>query len=86
LAIHISFDFFAEYSGQDRFPAAQNIKIPIHYEIIRPFLPVDQVNVMVGLTGEMKELFVKVKLFPVATSSKKGIPNVAPIAFSSYQG
>jgi len=36
---------------------------------------------MVALTGEMKELFAKVKLFPVATASKKGIPNVAPIAF-----
>ena len=36
---------------------------------------------MVQLTGEMKELFAKVKLFPVATSSKKGIPNVTPIAF-----
>jgi hypothetical protein len=36
---------------------------------------------MVALTGEMKELFAKVKLFPVATASKKGIPNVTPIAF-----
>ncbi|OPY35964.1 MAG: Pyridoxamine 5'-phosphate oxidase [Methanoregula sp. PtaU1.Bin051] len=36
---------------------------------------------MVALTGEMKELFSKVKLFPVATASKKGVPNVAPIAF-----
>jgi predicted pyridoxine 5'-phosphate oxidase superfamily flavin-nucleotide-binding protein len=29
----------------------------------------------------MKDLFSKVKLFPVATASKKGVPNVAPIAF-----
>jgi hypothetical protein len=36
---------------------------------------------MVALSGEMKELFAKVKLFPVATASKKGIPNVTPIAF-----
>ena len=36
---------------------------------------------MVALTNEMKELFAKVKLFPVATASKKGVPNVAPIAF-----
>ncbi len=36
---------------------------------------------MVKLTGEMKELFAKVKVFPVATASKKGIPNVVPIAF-----
>jgi len=36
---------------------------------------------MVELTAEMKDLFSKVKLFPVATASKKGIPNVAPIAF-----
>jgi len=36
---------------------------------------------MVALSAEMKELFGKVKLFPVATASKKGVPNVAPIAF-----
>lgn len=36
---------------------------------------------MVMLNAEMKETFGKVKLFPVATSSKAGIPNVAPIAF-----
>jgi predicted pyridoxine 5'-phosphate oxidase superfamily flavin-nucleotide-binding protein len=36
---------------------------------------------MVALTAEMKDLFSKMKLFPVATASKKGIPNVAPIAF-----
>ena len=35
----------------------------------------------VALTGDMKELFAKVKLFPIATASKKGIPNVTPIAF-----
>jgi len=35
---------------------------------------------MVALTAEMKELFSKVKLFPVGTASKKGIPNVVPIA------
>jgi len=36
---------------------------------------------MVKLTPEMKETFTRNKLFPVATASKKGIPNVAPIAF-----
>ena len=36
---------------------------------------------MVKLTGEIKELFSKIKLFPVATASKKGVPNVVPIAF-----
>jgi uncharacterized protein len=36
---------------------------------------------MVTLNPEIKETFGKVKLFPVATSSKTGIPNVAPIAF-----
>ena len=36
---------------------------------------------MVALTAEMKELFSKVKVFPVATASKQGIPNVVPIAF-----
>jgi uncharacterized protein len=36
---------------------------------------------MVALNAEIKEIFGKVKLFPVATSSKAGIPNVAPIAF-----
>lgn len=36
---------------------------------------------MVKLTPEMKETFSRIKLFPVATASTKGIPNVAPIAF-----
>ncbi len=36
---------------------------------------------MVALNAEIKETFGKVKLFPVATSSKAGIPNVAPIGF-----
>jgi len=36
---------------------------------------------MVKLNAEMKETFGKVKLFPVATASKGGVPNVAPIAF-----
>jgi hypothetical protein len=36
---------------------------------------------MVALNAEIKETFGKVKLFPVATSSKTGIPNVAPIGF-----
>ena len=36
---------------------------------------------MVMLTAEMKEAFGKVKLFPVATASKSGVPNVAPIAY-----
>ncbi len=36
---------------------------------------------MVAVNAEMKGTFGKVKLFPVATSSKAGVPNVAPIAF-----
>lgn len=36
---------------------------------------------MVKLNAEMKETFSRVKLFPVATASKAGVPNVAPIAF-----
>jgi uncharacterized protein len=36
---------------------------------------------MVALNAEIKETFGKVKLFPIATASKNGIPNVAPIAF-----
>jgi predicted pyridoxine 5'-phosphate oxidase superfamily flavin-nucleotide-binding protein len=36
---------------------------------------------MVKLNAEMKEAFGKVKLFPVATASKNGVPNVAPIAY-----
>jgi len=34
---------------------------------------------MVKMTAEMKEAFGKVKLFPVATASKSGVPNVVPI-------
>jgi predicted pyridoxine 5'-phosphate oxidase superfamily flavin-nucleotide-binding protein len=36
---------------------------------------------MVKLNADMKEAFGKVKLFPVATASKSGVPNVAPIAY-----
>ncbi|MDD1718988.1 MAG: pyridoxamine 5'-phosphate oxidase family protein [Methanoregulaceae archaeon] len=36
---------------------------------------------MVMLNAEIKEAFSKVKLFPVATASKAGVPNVALIAF-----
>ena len=34
---------------------------------------------MAKLTGEMKEAIGKMGIFPVATSSKDGIPNVVPI-------
>jgi predicted pyridoxine 5'-phosphate oxidase superfamily flavin-nucleotide-binding protein len=33
------------------------------------------------LTEEMKTAFSKVKIFPVATASKDGIPNVVPMGF-----
>jgi predicted pyridoxine 5'-phosphate oxidase superfamily flavin-nucleotide-binding protein len=36
---------------------------------------------MVTLSGDMKDAFTKMKTFAVATASKKGIPNVVPIAF-----
>jgi predicted pyridoxine 5'-phosphate oxidase superfamily flavin-nucleotide-binding protein len=35
---------------------------------------------MVKLNPEMKEAFSKMKVFPVATASKDGVPNVAPLA------
>ncbi|WP_292347893.1 MULTISPECIES: pyridoxamine 5'-phosphate oxidase family protein [unclassified Methanoregula] len=38
---------------------------------------------MVTLTRDMKDLFARIKLFPVATASKKGVPHVTPIAFVS---
>ena len=34
---------------------------------------------MAKLTGEMKDAFAKMKIFPVATASKDGVPNVIPI-------
>ncbi|MFA6331994.1 MAG: pyridoxamine 5'-phosphate oxidase family protein [Methanoregula sp.] len=34
---------------------------------------------MVKLTAEMKEAFSRMKIFPVATASKEGTPNVVPI-------
>ena len=34
---------------------------------------------MVKLTSEMKEAFGKMKIFPIATTSKDGTPNVVPI-------
>jgi uncharacterized protein len=36
---------------------------------------------LVKLEEKMKTAFSKVKLFPVATASKDGIPNVVPIGF-----
>ena len=39
------------------------------------------VNTMVKLTEEIKTAFSKVKIFPVATASKDGIPNVVPMGF-----
>ena len=36
---------------------------------------------MVKLTEEIKTAFSKVKVFPVATASKDGIPNVVPMGF-----
>jgi predicted pyridoxine 5'-phosphate oxidase superfamily flavin-nucleotide-binding protein len=38
------------------------------------------VREMVTLTVEMKEVFAKNKIFAIATASKNGVPNVAPIA------
>jgi len=34
---------------------------------------------MVSLTAEMKAAFGKMKIFPIATATKDGIPNVVPI-------
>ncbi|WP_440955784.1 pyridoxamine 5'-phosphate oxidase family protein [Methanosarcina sp. Mfa9] len=36
---------------------------------------------MVQLTEDIKTAFSKVKIFPVATASKEGVPNVVPIGF-----
>ena len=36
---------------------------------------------MVKLDEKMKTAFSKVKIFPVATASKDGVPNVVPIGF-----
>lgn len=36
---------------------------------------------MVKLTQEMKDAFSKVKIFPVATASRSGTPNVVPMGF-----
>lgn len=35
---------------------------------------------MVALSGEIKEIFNKNKVIPMATASKNGVPNVAPMA------
>ena len=37
---------------------------------------------MVKLTAEMKEAFAKMKVFPVATASKDGTPNVIPLGIA----
>lgn len=40
---------------------------------------------MVKLTDEMKEEFAKMKIFPFATASKDGVPNVIPIGMCMLQ-
>jgi uncharacterized protein len=37
---------------------------------------------MVKLTAEMKEAFLKMKVFPVATASRDGTPNVIPLGIA----
>ena len=37
---------------------------------------------MVKLTGEMKEAFGKMKVFPVATATNDGMPNVIPLGIA----
>jgi uncharacterized protein len=39
------------------------------------------VSTMVKLNEDIKTAFLKVKVFPVATASKDGIPNVVPMGF-----
>jgi predicted pyridoxine 5'-phosphate oxidase superfamily flavin-nucleotide-binding protein len=41
---------------------------------------------MVKLTADMKEAFGKMKVFPVATASKDGTPNVIPLGISWLMG
>lgn len=41
---------------------------------------------MVKLTAEMKEAFGRMKIFPVATASKDGTPNVVPIGVVELVG
>ena len=41
---------------------------------------------MVSLTAEMKETFSKIKVFPVSTASRSGVPNVSLIAFVRLAG
>ncbi|WP_094228173.1 pyridoxamine 5'-phosphate oxidase family protein [Methanolobus psychrotolerans] len=40
---------------------------------------------MVKLTDEIKEEFAKMKIFPFATASKEGVPNVIPIGMCYLQ-
>ena len=40
---------------------------------------------MVKLTDEMKEDFAKMRIFPFATASKNGEPNVIPIGMCRLQ-
>jgi hypothetical protein len=46
----------------------------------RSFRFQEEVNRMVALSGEIKEVFNKTKVMPMATASKSGVPNVAPMA------
>ena len=44
-----------------------------------------KVKYMVKLTAEMKEAFAGMRIFPFATASKDGEPNVVPIGFCKLQ-
>ncbi len=41
---------------------------------------------MVSLNPEIKETFSKIKVFPVSTASRSGVPNVSLIAFVKLTG
>lgn len=40
---------------------------------------------MVKLNSDMKDAFSKMRIFPLATASKDGVPNVIPIGFCKLQ-
>jgi predicted pyridoxine 5'-phosphate oxidase superfamily flavin-nucleotide-binding protein len=67
--------------GEGAICQTQNISILKHYERVTALNAFRKgEKTMVTLTAEMKEVFAKNKPYAIATASKNGIPNVAPMS------
>jgi hypothetical protein len=61
----------------------------MHFSTLKYIQLESRINIgegtMVKLTAEMKEAFGKMKVFPVATATKDGTPNVIPLGIAELE-